>query len=459
MALLQINQIWLLHALFEACKGWFFAPPLSHVIESSYPWVMDKLRLSTRLSSLKPSATVAVANRAKQLRKEGVDVLSFAAGEPDFDTPVQIKQAAIEALNAGQTRYMQTLGDVDTRQAIADKLAHENNIEGLTYEHVGISAGGKHALFVALHCLIDPPVHNQPPQEVVLPVPAWVSYEPIAKLAGAKVVQVQASPDNDFRITPDQLKAAINERTRLIIFNSPSNPCGTMYSPDELRDLAQVIHEAAISIAPNLLVLTDEIYEKIIYGDIEHLSLGSIKSIAERTITINGLSKCCAMTGWRVGYTACPGEFGKKFIKSMGTLQGQMTTNITSFVYPAIRVALTQCRDDIEQMRRAYAQRATLICDRLSAIPGFQACKPTGAFYVFPRVADLFGSTTPRGTQISSAMSLAEALLEEAKIAVVPGEDFGGCSFEHIRISFACSEEHINQGMDRLAAFVDSLKQ
>jgi aspartate aminotransferase len=413
--------------------------------------------IARRVQTLKPSVTVAFMNRAKAMQREGLDVLSFAAGEPDFDTPHVVKEAAEAALEGGMTKYTPTFGDPDTRQAIADKLIRENGIQ-TSADLIAISPGGKAALYVALHCLFDPPAPGQPPMECLLPVPAWVSYAPIAELAGAKVVELPTGPESDFKITPEQLRRAITPRTRLFIINSPSNPCGTMYTPDEVKALASVLAEAARTIAPELVVLSDELYEKIIYGGIPHCSIGSIPEIAERTLTINGLSKAYAMTGWRIGYLAGTGAFGKKFIAAMQTLQGQITTNITSFTYPAIRTALTRTAGDVERMRQAFAGRAAVISRRIAAIPGLKTARPTGAFYVFPDVSAYFGKVTPKGRKIDSAMSLCEALLEEAHVAFVPGDDFGGCGKSHVRISFACSEEQIEKGMDRFEAFLKSLK-
>ena len=387
------------------------------------------LNISRRVADLKPSVTVAFMNRAKNMKRQGLDVLAFAAGEPDFDTPSPIKESAIAALRAGQTKYMPTLGDPDTRAAIAKKLTEENHL----------------------------PKPGEPQQEVILPVPAWVSYAPIAELAGGKVVEVDTTPASGFKMTPEQLRKAINPNSRVLILTSPSNPCGTMYSPDELKALGKVIAETA-SVAPNLIVLSDEIYEKIAYGGIPHYSIGSDPAIAERVVTLNGLSKAYSMTGWRVGYTGASGAFGKKFTDAMGVLQGQMSTNITSFIYPAIRTALTQCAGEVEQMRLAFAKRAELINKRLADIPGVHNVKATGAFYAFPDVSAHFGKTTPKGTKIASAMDFCEALLTEALVAFVPGEDFGGCGKNHARISFACSEEQINQGCERLAKFVASLR-
>ncbi len=414
--------------------------------------------LSRRVLNLKPSITVALNNRAKALKASGVDVLGFAAGEPDFDTPKPIKDAAIKALLNGQTKYMPTLGDMATRECIAHKLVTENNIAGLTGEHIAIGAGGKHVLYEAMQCLFDFHKPMEDPWEMILPTPAWVSYRPICELSGGVVKEINAGPETDFRITPKQLADAITPRSRLLILNSPSNPCGTMYSESDLRDLAKVIHEG-IDIAPNLVVLTDEIYEKIVYGQHAHFSIGSVPEIADRVITLNGMSKAYAMTGWRIGYVAMPGEFGKRFVKAMGTLQGQMTTNITSFNYAAIREALTnpEVAQSVETMRQAFASRAKLIMDRLSEIEGVTCPTPTGAFYVFPDISALFGKTSKGGTKITDAPTLSQAMLDEVHIAFVPGDDFGGLSGNHLRISFACSDEQINEGMDRFKGFVAGL--
>jgi aspartate aminotransferase len=395
-------------------------------------------------------------NRAMAMKAAGQDVLSFAAGEPDFDTPQVIKQAAIDALIAGQTKYMPTLGDPASRTAIAEKLTRENAIPGLSPEHVGISAGGKHALYGLMQCLFD---QSRPEErkELLLPVPAWVSYAPLAELAGAKVVELPTTPETGFKITPEQLKAAITPQSRALMLNSPSNPTGSMYTEAELRALAKVVAEAA-TVAPELIIITDEIYEKIVYGGIPHFSIGAVPEVAERTVTVNGLSKAFAMTGWRVGYCACPGEFGARLLKGLATIQGQMTTNITSFVYPAIRVALTQCAAEVEAMRVAFEARARLMHERLSAVRDFSVPTPLGAFYAFPDISQLFGRVSPGGRAIGSALDLAETLLEEALVAVVPGEDFGGVGANHVRISFACSEDQINRGMDRVVKFIGSLK-
>ncbi|MCC6320237.1 MAG: pyridoxal phosphate-dependent aminotransferase [Phycisphaerales bacterium] len=416
------------------------------------------MQISRRASDLKPSATIAVTNRAKQMQAQGVDVLSFAAGEPDFDTPEPIKEAAIAALRAGQTKYMPTMGDTRTREVIAAKASKQNGIPNITAEHIGISSGGKHALYTAYQCLFDFPRPNESPSECLIPVPAWVSYMPLAELAGAKVVELPTTTATGFKISPVQLKSAITPRSRVLVLCTPSNPCGTMYSEDELRALAAVVAEAARTIAPDLVVLADEIYEKVAYAGIPHFSIGSVPEIAERTVTINGLSKAYSMTGWRVGYTVASGEWGLKFICAMATLQGQMTTNITSFVYPAIRTALLECEAEAQMFCAKFGERARLIHARLTGIPGLVCAKPTGAFYAFPDISAHFGKTSPAGRRISGALDFCEALLAESLVAAVPGEDFGGCGRNHVRFSFACSDDTINRGMDRLTKFVADLR-
>ncbi len=420
------------------------------------------LRVSRRVAELKPSVTVAFMNRAKTMKAQGNDVLSFAAGEPDFDTPRIIKDAAIEALNAGMVKYMPTLGDPETRKVIAEKLVKENGIP-TTGDHIAISAGGKHSLYVACQCLFDFPKPGEPAQEAILPVPAWVSYAPIIELCGGKVVEIPTTAASDFKITPEQLKKSITPRTRGFFINSPSNPCGTMYTPAELKALAQVLAEAARTTAPDMVIVSDELYEKVVYGGFEHFSIGSVPEIAERTLTINGLSKAYAMTGWRIGYACGTGAFGRKLIDAMGVLQGQMTTNITSFTYPAIRTALTRAASEVERMRQAFAERAETIFARIGRVPGFQCPKPTGAFYLFPDVSAHFGKTSSGGNgkagrKITNAMDFCEALLEEQFVAFVPGEDFGGCGKNCVRISFACSIDQINKGVDRVEKFVAGLK-
>lgn len=416
------------------------------------------MKISQRVSNLKPAATVALANRAKDLQKQGVDVVSFTAGEPDFDTPDAIKKAAIDGLNRNMTHYMPPLGDMDSRAAVAEKVTRENKLPNVTADHVAISAGGKQSLHIVFQCLLDQASPGEQPLEVILPTPAWVSYPVLIGLAGGKVVEVPGNARNDFKLTPEALKAAITPRTRIVVLNSPSNPTSTMMSESELRAIAKVIDEAAKTICPDIVVLTDEMYEKIVFGGVPHFSIGSIPEIAERTVTINGLSKSYAMTGWRVGYTVGSGAFGKKLISAMGVLQGNLITNITSFIYPSIRVALTQCDAEVERMRQSFAQRAELSYGLLRQIPGVTCCRPTGAFYLFPDVSALYGKSTPTGKVIKSSVDFAEGLLAEAKVVVIPGCEFGPPGDNHVRLTFACAEASIRKGLQRMGEFVASLR-
>ncbi|MCA9294922.1 MAG: pyridoxal phosphate-dependent aminotransferase [Phycisphaerales bacterium] len=402
------------------------------------------INISQRALNLPTSTTLAVTARVRQLKAQGQDIVGFGVGEPDFDTPAFIKQAAIDALLAGKTKYAPVPGDPDARQAIADKLRGENGI-ACTADDIVISAGAKHSLYLALQCLLDVGAG----QDVIIPTPAWVSYRPMVELAGGHVVEVPGDVRNDFKITPDQLREAITERTAVIMLNSPSNPCGTMYTPEELNALGDVIAEHE-----PIVVVTDEIYEKLIFGDCAHFSIGSRDDLAGRTITVNGLSKAYAMTGWRIGYACGPNGIAKQ----MSKMQSQMTSNITTFCYPAVVAALTKGADDVERMRKTFAERAVLIKRLVDDWDDVICPTPTGAFYVFPDVSAYFGRTTAGGRTIDSAMAFAEAMLEEARVAVVPGEDFGACAATHIRLSFATSEAQIREGCGRIAAWLASVK-
>lgn len=405
----------------------------------------NAMQLSQRVRQLKPSATLAVTAGVKALRDQGVDVIGFGVGEPDFDTPDAIKDAAIAALRDGQTHYMPVAGDPAARKAIADKLNGENNIR-CTANDIVISAGAKHSMYLILQCLLDPGRG----QEVILLTPAWVSYRPMVELAGGEVVEVPASIDRDFKVTPQQLEDAITSQSAAVIINSPSNPCGTMYARAELEALAEVLARH-----PHVTVITDEIYEKLTYGDAEHFSIGSIDAIADRVVTVNGLSKAYAMTGWRIGYACAPGERGM-LATAMTKLQGQMTSNITSFCYAAIIEALAHGADAVEQMRRTFAERAALMHARLAAIPDVQCPELTGAFYAFPDIGAYLRRTSPGGRSITTSIDFAEALLDEAHVAVVPGEEFGEAGSRHIRLSFACSTDAIETGCQRMHDWLTS---
>ncbi len=410
------------------------------------------MELSDRVNSIKPSATLGVTARVRELKAKGIDVIGFGAGQPDFDTPDNIKQAAIDALQGGMTGYAPVPGDPEARKAIATKLQRENNI-ACTADDIVISTGAKHSIYLALQCLLD---HGKG-QEVIIPAPAWVSYFAMTELAGGTVVEVPCSADQDFKMTPAQLADAITPNTRALLINSPSNPCGTMYTPDELRALAEVLEPRE-----QVTVISDEIYEKLIFGDCEHLSLGSLPQLAGRTITVNGMSKAFAMTGWRVGYACAPiaaPENGgpSPMARAIAKLQGQMTTSIVNFVHPAIVEALQNGAEAVEEMRKTFARRATFIHGLVQAMPDLTCPKPTGAFYVFPDVSAHFGKTTPDDRTIDSSVAFAEALLEEARVAVVPGDDFGTIGRNHVRMSYACGEENIAEGCQRMHEWLETL--
>lgn len=399
------------------------------------------MQLANRLNEVAESITLAVTAKANALKKAGVDVVSFGAGEPDFDTPAFIKEAAIKALLAGKTKYEPTPGTPEARKAIADKLQREN---GLIYtpEEIIVSVGGKHALYVAFQAVLNPG------DEVVIPAPYWVSYPEMVKLAGGKPVYVRGEPAKNFKITPAQVAAAITPKTRMIIINSPSNPGGHTYSPAELATLAKVI-------APhgNVWVCSDEIYERLLFGGQKTASWAAADFAfwKDRTITCNCLSKTFAMTGWRIGYTAAP----KALVSAMNKLQSQMTSNITSFCMPAIVEAYTNPASEgqIEKMRSAFEKRGEHIWKRLNAIPGISCVRPTGAFYVFPNIgAHLNKPLGPKKTVATEAVSFCTAVLEEAHVALVPGNDFGFP--DHVRLSFATSMENIDKGIDRLETFL-----
>ncbi len=389
------------------------------------------MKVSQRAKSVPASATMAVTGRAKQLKAEGIDVVSYGAGEPDFDTPDYIKNAAIEALKAGSTKYTATPGKIELRKAIAAKLQKDN---GLSYtpDQIVVNIGAKHSIYESMQAVLDPG------DEVILPAPYWVTYPEAIKLAGATAKIIKADKANDYKITPEQLKDAITDKTALLMLNSPSNPGGFTYTRAELEGIAKVLE------GTDMMVISDEIYERLVYGQTEFVSFASLSEDAyNRTLTVNGFSKAYAMTGWRCGYTAGPLDA----IKAMGRLQSHMTQNAVAFVQDAALKALEDPDSEVERMRQQFEKRAKLMADRLNSIQGISCPEPTGAFYCFPDVSSHFGREI-NGVKISSSMDFAKALLEQAKVAVVPGGAFG-CD-ENVRLSFACSVEQIEKGLDRL---------
>jgi len=390
------------------------------------------MKLSKRVQMLAESATLAVSAKAAAMKKQGIDVVGFGAGEPDFDTPVNVKEAAKKAIDAGQTKYATPAsGILPAKEAVCSKLKRENN---LTYEpgQVLITVGGKEALFLAFCALLDEG------DEAILPVPYWVSYPEQIRLAGGKVVPVVGSEANGFRLTPDQIAAAITPRTRVLVLNYPSNPGGFCYSPEEIRAIADVV------VRHDLIVFSDEMYDRLLYGNQRFLSFAAARPEAyERTITFNAGSKTYSMTGWRIGYAAGP----KDIIAAMARLQSQTTSGPATFNQVALAEALTGDQSSVERMRKEFERRAEYMYTRLAAMPGVRCVQPTGAFYAFPNV-----SGTYRKLGVKGSVEFAAKALEEAKVAVVPGIAFG--SDEHIRLSFATGMDQIQKGLDRLERFV-----
>ncbi len=395
------------------------------------------MKVSQRAQAVPPSATMAVTGRAKEMKASGIDVVSFGAGEPDFDTPDFIKQAAIEAMQAGQTKYTATPGIPALRKAISEKLKKDNGLD-YTTDQVIVNIGAKHSVYESLQATIDPG------DEVILVTPYWVTYPEAVKLAGGTPKVVQTDISNSYKITPEQLKGAISSKTAAIILNSPNNPGGFTYTPEELKALADVLT------GTDVMVISDEIYEMLVYRGTKFVSFASIsKDAYERTLTINGMSKAYAMTGWRLGYTAGPTDA----IKAMGKLQSHMTQNPVSFAQYAGIAALERGAEAVESMRVEFEKRGAYMSERLNAIDGISCHEPTGAFYCFPDVSGLFGRTVG-GEKIDSAMGMAKALLEKVHVAVVPGEPFG-CD-KNVRLSFATSMEQISKGLDRLEEWLKS---
>jgi len=390
------------------------------------------MRVSQRAQQVPPSATIAVTSRAQQLKAQGVDVVGFGAGEPDFDTPDYIKQAAIEALKAGKTKYTPAAGIPELRAAIAEKLRKEN---GLDYspEQIIVNIGGKHSVYEAMQAVLNPG------DEVILPAPYWVTYPECVKLAGAVPKIIQTDKQNNYKLTPQQLQQAITDKTAMLVLNSPNNPGGFTYTPDELRQLAKVLE------GTDIVVLSDEMYEKLVYNGTQFVSFASLSEDAfGRTLTLNGFSKAFAMTGWRLGYTAGPVEI----IKAMARLQSHMTSNAVTFAqYAALAALGPQADQAIESMRKQFEQRARYMAERLNNIKGIECPQPTGAFYCFPDVSSHYGRDF-NGTVVNSSLDFAKALLEQANVAVVPGLPFG-CD-NNVRLSFACSMEQISKGLDRI---------
>mgnify|MGYP001158438099 CR=1 FL=1 len=394
--------------------------------------------VSDRANLIQASITMTITALANQLRKEGKDVIGMSAGEPDFDTPDSIKKAGIDSINQGKTKYTPAAGTVELKQAVVNKLKQD---QGLDYDlsEVIISAGAKHSIFNALMAVLNPG------DEVIIPTPYWVSYPDQVNVLGGKSVFVETTDVNKFKITPDQLRAAITSKTKVFILNTPSNPTGMVYTRSELEALGKVIEESGI------LVISDEIYEKLIYNG-EHVSIATLSDkLKEQTILINGVSKAYSMTGWRIGYTAA----SKEIVGAMSRIQSHSTSNPAQASQWASVEALEGPQDAVDEMRTAFAERRSYMIQRLNAIPGISCVEPDGAFYAFPNISETFGKASESG-QITNAVEFCQNLLQEQLVACVPGSGFGAEGF--VRLSYATSMDAITKALDRIEAFVHSLK-
>jgi aspartate aminotransferase len=388
-----------------------------------------KHRISHRAAALSPSLTLAIDAKAKQMKADGLDVVGFGAGEPDFDTPQHIKDAAAQALAAGFTKYTPSSGIPELRKAIADKFQREN---GLSYSpsQIIVSSGGKHSCYNVIIATC------QEADEVLIPAPYWLSYPEMVKLAGATPVFLPTTDATEFKITPEQLRDAITPRTRLLILNSPSNPTGSVYTPDEIRALGDLCVERGV------LIMSDEIYEHLLYDGAVHRSVASFSPAhQEHTVIVHGFAKAWSMTGWRLGFLAAPAPIAK----AIDAIQSHSTSNPTSFAQKGGLAAITGTQDHLKSWLAEFNQRRTFACERLNAIPGVSCINSKGAFYLFPNIS----ATGLKSTDFCAR------LLEQEKVAAVPGIAFG--ADDYLRISYATSLANIEKGLERMARFVQSL--
>ncbi|GAA0755981.1 pyridoxal phosphate-dependent aminotransferase [Psychroflexus lacisalsi] len=388
------------------------------------------IQLSDKIQKLETSATLAMAAKARELKAEGKDIIGLSLGEPDFNTPDFIKESAIKAINDNYNSYTPVDGYEDLKKAIKGKFKRDNNLDyGLN--QIVVSTGAKQSLYNVASVLLNKG------DEVILPCPYWVSYSDIVKLNGGIPVEVQTDIDQDFKMTPDQLKSAITPKTKMIWYSSPCNPSGSVYSKDELKALAEVLKDH-----PDIIIVSDEIYEHINFGN-ERFSMAEIPEMYNRTVTVNGVSKAFAMTGWRIGYIGAP----EKIANACKKLQGQVTSGANCIAQRAVITALEAPLDKIQYMIDKFKSRRKLILDLIETIPGFECNEPEGAFYVFPNVSSFFGKTY-NGKLIENATDFSMFLLEVANVATVTGEAFGNP--DCIRISYAASESDIKEAMERI---------
>ena len=374
--------------------------------------------------------TMALSALAKKLAAEGVDVVTLTAGEPDFPTPFHIKQAAIQAIEDNHTRYTVNAGIPELRKAIADKFRKDNNLS-FDLSQILVSNGAKHSIYNTLKAICNKG------DEVIIPAPYWVTYPEMVRLVDGTPVFIQTTEANDFKMTPAQLKRVITKKTKALLFCSPCNPTGTVYTQEEIEELAQVVSKA------DLYVISDEIYEKVIYDGTKHFSMGSIPSVKEHVITVNGVSKAFSMTGWRIGYLGAT----KDIVTAAEKVQSQMTSNASSISQHAALAALTGSNDEVNTMNAEFLRRRDFIYKAITSIKGITCMKPEGAFYVFPNVSAYVGKKV-NGTTLKSGDDIATFLLNEERVVVVPGSGFG--AKDHVRISYACSMEELEKAAERM---------
>lgn len=394
------------------------------------------MKLAKRVASLTPSTTLAITAKAKELKAAGYDVIGLGAGEPDFNTPQHIIDAAVKAMNEGHTKYTPSGGLPALKAKIIKKFEKDQRLHYEPSEII-VCVGAKHALYTLFQVILDEG------DEVIIPTPYWVSYPEQVKLAGGVPVYVEGLEENEFKITPEQLKAAITERTKAVIINSPSNPTGMIYTEEELKALGEVCLEH------DILIVSDEIYEKLVYGDAKHVSIAQLSpELKAQTIIINGLSKSHSMTGWRIGYAAG----NKEIIKAMTDLASHSTSNPTSIAQYAAIAAYNGPQEPVEEMRKAFEERLNVIYEKLVQIPGFACVKPQGAFYLFPNARE-----AAKMAGYDTVDDLVKALLEEANVALVPGSGFGAP--DNVRLSYATSLDVLEKAVERIKRFMENKLQ
>jgi aspartate aminotransferase len=398
------------------------------------------MKLARRVASIQPSPTLAITSKAKAMKAEGIDVVGFGAGEPDFDTPAHIKAVAKKALDDGYTKYTPVPGSPQLKDAIIAKFQRDNGLE-YQRENIIVSVGAKHSIYNVGQALFEEG------DEIIIPAPYWVSYPDIALLAGATPVIVDTKEETGFKLSPEQLERAITPRTKCVILNSPSNPTGAAYTGEELKRIADVI------VRRDVTVLSDDIYEKIVYDNFRFESIASFgEEIRKRTIVVNGLSKAYSMTGWRIGYLAAD----RDLVAAINNIQSQSTSNPVSFCDKAAIEALNGPQDFLKEWVAEFDRRRRTIVERLHKIPGVSCLLPQGAFYVFPNFSRVYGKKTPSGKEIDGSTSLAAYLLEDHKVASVPGVAFGADDYQ--RLSYATSMKNIEKGIDRIEEAIKALR-